>query len=43
MIWVVDLEDADSCAWAFGPGSGYVGSAIFAGFLADFYSKSYGY
>ncbi|KAK0507329.1 hypothetical protein JMJ35_010367 [Cladonia borealis] len=43
MIWVVDLEDGDSCAWAFGPGSRYVGTVIFAGFLADFYSKRYGY
>ena len=43
MIWVVDLEDGDSCAWAFGPGSGYVGTAISAGFLVDFFSKKYGY
>ena len=35
MIWVVDLEDGTSCSWAFGPGSGYVGTAISAGFLAD--------
>ncbi|KAF7166581.1 hypothetical protein CNMCM5623_000176 [Aspergillus felis] len=43
MIWVVDLEDGDSCAWAFGPGSGYVGTAICAGLFADFFSKKYGY
>lgn len=43
MIWVVDLEDGDSCAWAFGPGSGYVGTAICAGLLADFFSKKSGY
>ena len=43
MIWVVDLEDGDSCAWAFGPGSGYVGTAMSAGFLADFLAKKYGY
>lgn len=43
MIWVVDLEDGDSCAWAFGPGSGYVGTAISAGFLVDFLSKKYGF
>ncbi|KAK1570174.1 4-hydroxybenzoate polyprenyl transferase [Colletotrichum navitas] len=43
MIWTVDLEDGDSCAWAFGPGSGYVGTAIFSGLLADFFSKKYGY
>jgi 4-hydroxybenzoate polyprenyltransferase len=40
MIWVVDLEDADSCAWAFGPGSGYVGTAISAGLLAEFLYKT---
>ncbi|KAI0972055.1 4-hydroxybenzoate polyprenyl transferase [Xylaria arbuscula] len=40
MIWVVDLEDSDSCAWFFGRGSGYVGAAICAGFFADFaYTK----
>ena len=43
MIWVVDLEDGASCAWAFGPGSGYVGTAISAGFLADFFARKYGY
>ncbi|KAK1996098.1 4-hydroxybenzoate polyprenyl transferase [Colletotrichum falcatum] len=43
MIWAVDLEDGDSCAWAFGPGSGYVGAAISLGLLADFFSKKYGY
>ncbi|KAK2030008.1 4-hydroxybenzoate polyprenyl transferase [Colletotrichum zoysiae] len=43
MIWAVDLEDGDSCAWAFGPGSGYVGTAISSGLLADFLSKKYGY
>lgn len=42
MIWVVDLEDGDSCAWAFGPGSGYVGTAVCAGFFADFFAKKYG-
>ncbi|KAK2011567.1 4-hydroxybenzoate polyprenyl transferase [Colletotrichum eremochloae] len=43
MIWAVDLEDGDSCAWAFGPGSGYVGTAISSGLLADFLAKKYGY
>ncbi|KAJ5510007.1 UbiA prenyltransferase family [Penicillium expansum] len=43
MIWVVDLEDSNSCAWAFGPGSGYVGTAICAGLVVDFFSKKYGY
>ena len=42
MILVVDLEDGDSCAWAFGPGSGYVGTAISAGLPADFFSRKYG-
>ncbi|EFQ30539.1 4-hydroxybenzoate polyprenyl transferase [Colletotrichum graminicola] len=42
LIWAVDLEDGDSCAWAFGPGSGHVGTAIFSGLLADFFSKKYG-
>lgn len=39
MIWAVDLEDGDSCAWAFGPGSRYVGTAISAGLVVDFFSK----
>ncbi|KAL4875391.1 putative 4-hydroxybenzoate polyprenyl transferase [Aspergillus karnatakaensis] len=43
MIWVVDLEDGESCAWAFGPGSGYVGTAVCAGLFADFFVKKYGY
>ena len=43
MIWVVDLENSESCAWAFGRGSGYVGTAISAGFLAEFLWKKYGY
>lgn len=43
MTWVVDLEDGDSCAWAFGPGSGYVGTAICTGLFADFFLKKYGY
>jgi len=42
MIWVVDLEDAKSCAWAFGPGSGYVGTAICAGLFADFFATKAG-
>ena len=43
MIWVVDLEDGASCAWAFGPGSAYVGAAISAGLLAEFGSQKYGF
>jgi 4-hydroxybenzoate polyprenyltransferase len=43
MIAVTDLEDSASCAWAFGKGSGYVGTAISAGLLADFYAKKYVY
>lgn len=43
MITVVDLENGDSCAWAFGKGSGYVGTAMTAGFMADFVMKKYGY
>ncbi|KAM0530847.1 hypothetical protein D7B24_002837 [Verticillium nonalfalfae] len=43
MIWVVDLEDGNSCAWAFGRGSSYVGTAIFAGLLAEFFAKKHGY
>ncbi|KAI7211769.1 hypothetical protein KC333_g7494 [Hortaea werneckii] len=42
MIWVVDLEDGKSCAWAFGPGSGYVGTAVCAGLLADFVATKAG-
>lgn len=42
MIWVVDLEDGSSCAWAFGPGSRQVGAAIFTGLLTDFFSKKHG-
>ncbi|KAK7963569.1 UbiA prenyltransferase [Apiospora saccharicola] len=43
MIWVVDLEDAASCAWAFGPGSGYVGVAMASGLMAEFFSKKHMY
>ncbi|KAI1632597.1 UbiA prenyltransferase family [Biscogniauxia mediterranea] len=43
MLWVVDLEDGDSCAWAFGPGSAYVGASITAGFMAEFWAKKYGF
>lgn len=43
MIWVVDLEDGDSCAWAFGPGSAYVGASISVGLLAEFGWRKYGY
>lgn len=43
MISAVDLEDPESCAWAFGPGSGYVGTAIATGFFADFLAKKYVY
>jgi len=41
LIWATNLEDGASCAWAFGPGSGYVGTSICAGFLIDFMSKKY--
>ncbi|KAI1497638.1 UbiA prenyltransferase family [Biscogniauxia marginata] len=43
MIWAVKLEDGDSCAWAFGPGSAYVGASISAGLMAEFWSRKYGY
>ncbi|KAH7625614.1 UbiA prenyltransferase family [Sordaria sp. MPI-SDFR-AT-0083] len=36
MIAVVDLENGDSCAWAFGSGSGYVGTAMTVGLMANF-------
>ncbi|USP79025.1 putative 4-hydroxybenzoate polyprenyl transferase [Curvularia clavata] len=42
MIAVTDLEDGSSCAWAFGRGSGYVGTAISVGLLAEFLSKKHG-
>ena len=42
MILIVDLEDGDSCAWAFGRGSGHVGAAICAGLFADFFTKKHG-
>lgn len=42
MIFIVDLEDGDSCAWAFGPGSGQVGTAICCGLFADFLFNKYG-
>ncbi|KAL6857688.1 hypothetical protein ACO1O0_005130 [Amphichorda felina] len=41
MIWVVDLEDGDSCAWAFGRGSGQVGASIVAGFMAEYMAQKY--
>lgn len=41
MIYVVDLEDGDSCAWAFGRGSGQVGASIVAGFMAEFVAHKY--
>ncbi|KAE8822430.1 hypothetical protein PTNB73_08824 [Pyrenophora teres f. teres] len=41
LIWATDLEDGASCAWAFGPGSGRVGTSICAGFLVDFMVKKY--
>lgn len=43
MIWVTNLADGTSCAWAFGPGSAYVGASISTGLLAEFLSKKYGY
>jgi len=43
MIWATDLEDPDSCAWAFGRGSGYVGTAISGGLALEFFAKKYGY
>lgn len=43
MIWMVKLEDAKSCAWAFGAGSMYVGASITAGLMAEFWLKKYGY
>lgn len=43
MIWITKLEDGASCAWAFGPGSAYVGASISAGLFAEFLSKKYGY
>ncbi|KAI8626272.1 4-hydroxybenzoate polyprenyl transferase [Xylariaceae sp. FL1651] len=41
MIWVTDLEDGASCAWAFGYGSAYVGASISAGLMAEFWSRKY--
>ncbi|KAM7196189.1 putative 4-hydroxybenzoate polyprenyl protein [Rhypophila sp. PSN 637] len=41
MISVTDLQDGKSCAWAFGKGSGYVGSAMTIGFVLDFAMKKY--
>ena len=43
MIWATDLEDGDSCAWAFGRGSAYVGASISAGLMAEFWSRKYGF
>lgn len=43
MIAVVDLENSDSCAWAFGNGNNYVGTAMTVGLMADFVLKKYGY
>ena len=37
------MEGGDSCSWAIGFGSQYVGTAIFTGVLADFFSKKYRY
>ncbi|KAI1130273.1 UbiA prenyltransferase family [Nemania abortiva] len=39
MIWAVDLSDGKSCAWWFGPGSGYVGATITLGLLSEFWLK----
>ena len=41
MIWVTDLEDGASCAWAFGRGSAYPGAAISVGLLAEFCARKY--
>jgi len=43
MIAVTDLEDGDSCAWAFGTGSGYVGTSMTVGLMAHFVQKKYGF
>ncbi|KAK3986095.1 para-hydroxybenzoate-polyprenyltransferase [Cladorrhinum sp. PSN332] len=43
MIAVVDLENGDSCAWAFGSGNGYVGTAMTVGLMVHFVLKKYGY
>lgn len=42
MIWATDLEDGDSCAWAFGRGSAYVGASISAGLMVEFWARKYG-
>ncbi|KAF1922272.1 uncharacterized protein M421DRAFT_10686 [Didymella exigua CBS 183.55] len=42
-IWVTNLEDSASCAWAFGPGSAYAGAFVSGGLLVEFLSKKYGY
>lgn len=42
-IWVTNLEDGASCAWAFGPGSAYAGAFVSGGLLIEFLSKKYGY
>ncbi|KAJ8108561.1 hypothetical protein OPT61_g8089 [Boeremia exigua] len=41
MIWATDLEDGNSCAWAFGRGSAYVGASISAGLMAEFWARKY--
>ena len=43
IIAVVDLEDSDSCGWAFGTGYSYPGTAMAVGLFADFVLKKYGY
>ncbi|KAI9680454.1 MAG: hypothetical protein M1822_007212 [Bathelium mastoideum] len=43
MIWVTDLEDGASCAWAFGRGSAYVGASVSAGLLTEFWTRKHGY
>lgn len=43
MIWATNLEDPASCAWAFGRGSGYVGTSMVAGLMAEFWSRKYGF
>lgn len=42
-IWVTNLEDGASCAWAFGPGSAFTGAFVSGGLLIEFSSKKYLY
>ena len=43
MLWRVQLEKVDSCAWWFGPGSRSVAATVLGGLLGEFVVRKVGW